>query len=185
MCAGPRNLFIEEAEQIKIKHHVSEGEKISTVRLADITKNMKLDLSRPEFLETVFDNYAVTDPEHLTVKEFVLILKHIVELDTTCGFPIKQDPEDGIPEKRTLLLRHETVPDEHVIRSRDSTEVILKSDTEISKVNKLNKKIDRKAYRFAKNIYKSMGLKPYSIITKEEFVTKFQVRYYCDALKVS
>ena len=185
MCAGPRNMFIEEAEQIKIKHHVSEGEKISTVRLADITKNMKLDLSRPEFLETVFDNYAVTDPEHLTVKEFVLILKHIVELDTTCGFPIKQDPDDGTPERRSLLLRHETIPDEHVIRSRESTEVKLKSDTEISKINKLNKKIDRRAYKFAKNIYKSMGLKPYSIITKEEFVTKFQVRYYCNALKVS
>ena len=55
MCARPRNIFMEEAMEMKKKYHVSDEEemKISAVRMADVSKNLKLDLSKKEFLEDV------------------------------------------------------------------------------------------------------------------------------------
>ena len=80
MCARPRNIFMEEAMEMKKKYHVSDEEemKISAVRMADVSKNLKLDLSKKEFLEDVFDNYSKKKPGFLTRLELVLILKHLV-----------------------------------------------------------------------------------------------------------
>jgi hypothetical protein len=183
MCAGPRNIFIEEATEIKKKYHVVEEDKISKVRLADISKNMKIDLGKKEFLAKVFDHYAKTNPGYLTRQEFILILKHLVELDTTGGFPIEENI-DGVPAKKSLLLRYETIPDEHVVRSREMENIVLESDIQAAKVKKLDKKIDRKGFTFVKNIYKAMGLKKNSDISRDDFITKFKIRFYCDALKI-
>ena len=188
MCAGPRNIFMEEAMEMKKKYHVSDEEemKISTVRMADVSKNLKLDLSKKEFLEDVFDNYSKKKPGFLTRLELVLILKHLVEVDTTGGFPIQNDKDakDGMEPKRSLLLRYETIPDDHVVRARETADIVLTSEKQNAMNEKLDKKIDRKGFAFIKKVYKSMGLKKNSDISRDDFVNKFKVKYYCDALKV-
>ena len=86
--------------------------------------------------------------------------------------------------KRSLLLRYETIPDEHVVRARETADIVLTSEKQNAMSEKLDKKIDRKGFAFIKKVYKSMGLKKNSDISRDDFVNKFKVKYYCDALKV-
>jgi len=197
LCAGQRNVFLEESIKIREEAGVrmepefdengkEVRQRISTVKRAEISSKLVVELSRPAFLEKCFDNYAVANKDSLQPDEFVLLVTNLVDLD-------KSDASG-------LALRFETVEDEHEILSRieqqkleedgddevvTPSNIVLQQEKESLKQAALDKRLARSGIpAVVKKMYKAMNLKRNSEISKADFISRFKVKHYIDSLNV-
>eukprot|EP00945_MAST-04E_sp_MAST-4E-sp1_P000999 g999.t1 len=200
LCAGQRNLFMEEVETMKkgAQRPVmgSDGlpaldndgnpvyKKMSSVRKHEVSASIKRQMSSPQFLQKIFDFYSVEEPGTLQPDEFSQLVTHLIEVDNS--------DTDG------LVLRYKDVQDEYEALSKAQSEKVLeesgaalpipKKQEELEKAKKA--KMERRLKLkggvgpVVRKLYKFMGLKKNKPISRVDFLNRFKIKLYEDALKV-
>ena len=158
--------------------------KMSSVRKYEVSASIKRQISSQEFLEKIFEFYSVEEKGILQPKEFSQLVSHLIEADNS-------DSEGLVLRYRDVQSEHEALSKAHAEKLMEESGAVLpvpKTQEEIEKTKKL--KMERRLRLkggvgpVARKLYKFMGLKKDKPILRADFVNRFKIKYYEEALKV-